>query len=359
VSEVMSASNFTSVQGSAILGVRYSLPEQSLTYAELETRFGGVTMKKVLSGTGIRNRRVATDGKCGSDFAYAAATQLLEEEGIDRASIDLLIMCTQTPDYLLPTTACVLHDRLGLKKDCACFDINLGCSQYVYALSVAHSMIVAGVASRALVLTGDTLSRTLHPRDKAVVPLLADGGSATLVGPAAAGQGFLRFKLGTDGSGHRHLMIPAGGSRLPRNSETVREIQDADGNVRSQETLYMNGAAIFHFSISVVPPTIHELLAAQGMTLDQIDLCLFHQANKFMLDYLVRKLGLPPEKTHYFIEEVGNTSGTTVPIVLREAWLAGKIAPGKMVLLIGFGVGLSWAATLIRWPDASARPVVA
>lgn len=340
--------------GTSILAVRYALPAGTLAFEELEARFGPEVMKRVLSGTGIRHRRVTRDGMCGSDFAFEAATELIREEGVDRESIDLLIMCTQTPDYLLPTTACVLHERLGLKKNCACFDINLGCSQYVYALSVAHSMIVAGVASRALVLTGDTLSRTLHPKDKAVVPLLADGGSATLVGRTPAGQGFLGFKLGTDGSGHRHLMIPAGGFREPRSAETARETTDADGNVRTRETLFMNGAAIFHFSISVVPPTIQELLAELRLQMEEVDLFLFHQANKYMLDYLAKKLKLPPEKTFYFLEEIGNTSGTTVPIVLREAWRAGKVVPGKLVMLISFGVGLSWAATVIRWPAGSA-----
>lgn len=347
----MNQSSANPAGGTSILAVRYALPANTLSFEELEQRFGGQTMKRVLSGTGIRTRRIAAEGVCGSDFAFEAATSLLNEEGIDRQSIDLVIMCTQTPDYLLPTTACVLHERLGLKQQCACFDINLGCSQYVYALSVAHSMIMAGVASKALVLTGDTLSRTLHPKDKAVVPLLADGGSATLVGRTAPGSGFLRFKLGTDGSGHRHLMIPASGFREPRSAETAREITDADGNVRTRETLFMNGAAIFHFSISVVPPTVTAILAEQQLRIEDVDLFLFHQANKYMLDYLVKKLKVPAEKTFFFLEDIGNTSGTTVPVVLREAWRAGKVGPGKIILLMGFGVGLSWAATVIRWPD--------
>ena len=341
----------TATRSTGILAVRYSLPETSLTHAELEGRFGVDAMKRVVSGTGIRNRRVVRDGRTGADFAFTAAEQLLAEEKIDRNSIDLVIMCTQTPDYLLPTTACVLHERLALKNECACFDINLGCSQYVYALSVAHSMIMAGTASRALVLTGDTMSRTVHPQDKAVVPLLADGGSATLVGPVPAGRGFLRFRLGTDGSSHRNLMTPAGGYRTPRSPQTAIERTDADGNVRSDDSLYMNGPAIFHFSISVVPPTIAKLLADLSLTMADIDLFLFHQANKFMLDYLVKKMAIPAERTFFFIEEIGNMSGSSVPIVLTEAWKAGKIVPGKKVLLIAFGVGLSWGATVITWPE--------
>jgi 3-oxoacyl-[acyl-carrier-protein] synthase III len=340
-------------QNTGILATAFTLPEEVLTYEELEDRFGAKTMKKVLSGAGIRNRRIAPPDVCGSDLAYDAASRLLSYHEIDPQSIDLLIFCTQTPDYFLPTTACVLHKRLNLKRECACFDINLGCSQYVYALSVAHSMIASKVASRALVLTGDTLGRTLHPMDRSVVPLLGDGGSATLVGEVPEGQGFLGFELGTDGSGSEYLMIPAGGFRIPISEETGREVTDSEGNVRTQQNLYMNGAAIFHFAISVVPEVVRRVLDKHSLSIDDIDLFLFHQANKFMLDYLLKKLNISPDKTHFFLEDVGNSSGTTVPAVLTEAWRANKIRPGALVLLVGFGVGLSWAATIVRWPENS------
>ena len=337
----------------AILATEYELGSEVLSFEQLEERFGAGPMRKVFSGSGIRNRRVAPRGVCGSDLALAAAERLLAERSLDRAGIDLVIHCTQSPDYFLPTTACVLHQRLRLSTQCACFDLNLGCSQYIYALSVAHSMISAGVSRRALVLTGDTMSQTVNPRDRSIVPLLGDGGSATLVGPAPAGHGFLGFELGTDGSGHKYLMMPAGGFRLPVSAETAIEITDAEGNTRSPQNLYMNGAAIFHFAITVVPQTIERLLARLGLTLDQMDLVLFHQANKFMLDYLLKKLKIPPEKTHIFLEDIGNTSGSTMPILLKEAGRAGKLKPGALVLMIVFGVGLSWAATVMRWADGA------
>lgn len=337
----------------AILATEYELGSEVLSFERLEERFGAGPMRKVFSGSGIRNRRVAPRGVCGSDLAWAAAERLLAERSIDRAGIDLVIHCTQSPDYFLPTTACVLHQRLRLSTQCACFDLNLGCSQYVYALSVAHSMISAGVSRRALVLTGDTMSQTVNPRDRSIVPLLGDGGSATLVGPAPAGQGFLGFELGTDGSGHKYLMMPAGGFRLPVSAETAIETTDAEGNTRSPQNLYMNGAAIFHFAITVVPQTIERLLERLGLTLDQMDLVLFHQANKYMLDYLLKKLNIPPEKTHIFLEDIGNTSGSTMPILLKEAGRAGKLKPGALVLMIVFGVGLSWAATAMRWADGT------
>jgi len=339
------------IRSTGILATDFELPETVLTYQELEERFGSETMQKVLSGAGIRNRRVAPPGVCGSDFAYAAAERLITQHGIDRGSIDLLVFCTQSADYFMPSTSCVLHERLKLSKKCASFDVNLGCSQYVYALSIAHGMILSGSASRALVLTGDTMTRTLHPKDRAVVPLMGDGGSATLLGEVPAEQGFLGFELGTDGTGHQYLMIPAGGFRQPVSAETAKETVDGEGNVRTPQNLYMNGVAIFHFAITVVPETIRNLLAKLSLTMADIDLFLFHQANKYMLDYLHKKLKIPPEKSHFFIEEVGNTSGSTIPILLTDAWRAGKIRPGARVLMIGFGVGLSWAATVIRWPD--------
>src|SRR5262249_34987761 len=157
------------------------LGSETLSFEELEHRFGAEAMRKVYTGSGIRTRRVASPGVCGSDLAFAAADRLLTRTRTARDSIDLLIHCTQTPDYLLPTTACLLQQRLGLSKQIAAFDINLGCTQYVYALSVAHSMIVSGVANRALVLTGDTMSRTLHPKDRSLVPILGDAGTATLL----------------------------------------------------------------------------------------------------------------------------------------------------------------------------------
>ena len=193
------------------------------------------------------------------------------------------------------------------------------------------------------------MTRTIHPRDRMIVPILGDAGSASIVVPSADGAcGFLGFELGTDGSGAKHLMIPASGFRQPRSAETAADITDAEGNTRSAENLYMNGAAIFHFAISTVPPTIQKLLGKLGMTLDDLDLVLFHQANQYMLDYLYKKLKIPAEKAFCHLENVGNTSGSTLPLVLTEAIRHGRVKPGAKVLLIGFGVGLSWAATVFR-----------
>ena len=344
--------------GSALIAVNSSLGSEDLTYADIEQRFGAEAAAKVLKGSGIRNRKIAPRGVCGSDLAWQAADELLNRTETDRASVDLLIHCTQSPDYLMPTTACLLQERLGLSKQTASFDINLGCSQYVYALSVAHSMIAAGVATKALVTTGDTMSHTVNPKDRSIVPILADAGSASLLAIAdkdPGAPGFLGFDLGTDGSGAKHLMLPASGFRQPHSAETAVEVTDSEGNTRSAENFYMNGAAVFHFAITVVPTSIHRLLTKLGLNLDSIDLVIFHQANQYMLDYLAKKLKLPPEKTFFFLENVGNTSGSTIPVVLTEAIRQGRIKAGMLVLVIGFGVGLSWGSGVFRVGEELAR----
>jgi 3-oxoacyl-[acyl-carrier-protein] synthase-3 len=340
----------------SILAVAYRLGGDRVTYGDVAARFGEEAAAKVLKGSGIRNRYVAPKGVCGSDLALAAAEELFNANPEARERVDIHIHCTQSPDYFLPTTACLLHEKLGLKKECASFDINLGCSQYIYALSVADAMLTAGLGSLALVTTGDTMSQTVNPRDRSLVPILGDAGSATLVGKAEEGTGFLGFSMGTDGSGAKHLMLPAGGFRMPKSAETAVESTDTEGNVRSPENLYMNGAAIFHFAITVVPATVKKLLAQLGLEMEDIGLFLFHQANQYMLDYLVKKMAIPREKTFFHLDETGNTSGSTMPVVLAEAVRAGKVHAGAKILMIVFGVGLSWAATVMTAPAVLCAP---
>lgn len=345
------------MKSSTILAIEPEVGEQLLTNEQLEQRFGAEIIQKVATTVGIKNRRVAAPGTCGSDLAYNAARRLLDRNDVDPQSIDLLIFCTQSPDYWLPTTACILQDRLKLNSRCAAFDINLGCTQYVYGLSVAHSMIAAGCATRALVLTGDTMTHTINPKDRALVPLMGDAGSATLLEAVEEGKGFLGFELGTDGSGHQYLMIPAGGARHPISPETSIETEDIDGNVRTPENLYMNGVAIFHFALSVVPKAIQSLLTKVSLGMEDVDLFLFHQANKFMIDHLIKKLKIPPTKTHFYIENVGNTSGSTLPLLMADAHRAGKLKPRSTVLAAAFGVGLSWGATVMKWGGGSVQTI--
>lgn len=341
----------------AIIASSYYVPEHKLTHADIVTRYGEDMARKIADSSGILERRVAAAGECASDLAVRAAEDLLTAHRIDRGTIDLIIFATQTPDYLLPTTACLIQERLKVPTTCAAFDINLGCSQYVYSLAVAHSMIEAGLARRALVMTGDTVSRILHPQDRAVVPLFGDAGTATLLEAAPQGQGFLRFKLGTDGKGAPFLMWPTSGMRQPRTTESAQVVTDKNGSSRRADDMAMDGAAVFVFTLKTVPKLVEDLLAAENMTVADVDLFIFHQASEMIVESSAKKLKIPREKLHYKLHDVGNSGGSTVGIALTDAWLKGRIKPGMRVVLSAFGVGLSWAGTVIHWPENFLGPV--
>lgn len=341
----------------AIIASSYYVPERRLTHAELVARFGGEAMRKIAESSGILERRVAASDECASDLALRAARDLFGKFPAARENIDLLIFATQTPDYLLPTTACLLQEKLGLSSNCAAFDINLGCSQYVYSLAVAHSMIDAGLANRALVMTGDTVSRILNPQDRAVVPLFGDAGTATLVARASAGEGFLKFRLGTDGKGAPFLIWPVSGLRQPRTAETSRLATDKSGSARSAEDMFMDGAAVFVFTLKTVPRLVEQLVADAGLMLNQVDLFIFHQASEMIVESSAKKLGIPRGKLHYKLHDVGNSGGSTVGVALTDAWLKGRLKPGMTVVLSAFGVGLSWSGAVVRWPQSTLGPV--
>jgi len=340
-----------------IVASSYYVPHKRLKHEELITRYGEESARKIAESSGIWERRVAEPDECASDLALRAANNLLDHHKIDRSSIDLLTFATQTPDYLLPTTACILQERLKLPTSCAAFDINLGCSQYVYSLAVAHSMITAGLVQRALVMTGDTVSRILNPQDRAVVPLFGDAGTATLLERCEPEQGFLGFKMGTNGKGAPYLIWPTSGLRKPRSEETSRISADKSGNMRREDDMAMDGAAIFVFTLKTVPKMIEDLLTDAAMTVDDIDLFVFHQASELIVETSAKKLKIPRAKLHYKLHDVGNSGGSTVAVALTDAWIKGRIKPGMKIVLSAFGVGLSWAGTIMRWPENALGPV--
>lgn len=323
------------------------LPDATLTNDMLAQEFADWSAQKILDKTGIARRHIAAAGETASDLACHAAEKLFADHEIDRAGIDFLILCTQAPDHLLPSGACVLQHRLGLPTSCGALDINLGCSGFVYALAMAQGLVEAGIRSQVLILTADTYSKLINPRDRSVRTLFGDGAAASVV--TRADQPALGpFVLGTDGSGADNLIVPAGGMRLPRSAATAIEREDASGNWRSDNDLFMDGAQIVQFTLGAVPRAMHELLTTAGKTLDDIDHVIFHQANKFMLDALRRKLKIPEEKFVVEIDTVGNTVSSTIPIAIARARQAGRVKPGDLALLLGFGVGYSWAGTLAR-----------
>lgn len=329
-------------------GIASHLPARVVTNDELAPEVGW-TAADILAKTGIAARHVAGADECVSDLTTVAAEKLLTAYGVDRASLDFLILCTQTPDHFLPATACIVHARLGLSTRCAAFDINQGCSGYVYALALASSLIRSGMARRGLVLTGDNYTKFIHPRDRSVRTLFGDAGTATLIGATDA-PGLDPFVLGTDGKGACNLIIPAGATRRPHDDATAREETDASGNVRSAENLFMNGQQIFQFTLQRVPELFAETLQRASLTLADIDWFVLHQANAFMLDHLQQKLRLPPDKVVRFLRDTGNTVSSTIPLALEDAARRGALQAGQRVMLAGFGVGYSWGATLVRWP---------
>jgi 3-oxoacyl-[acyl-carrier-protein] synthase-3 len=343
----------------ALTALHHCVPARRLTEAELEARFGAKNVQSIAKLSGIRERRIVEPGMTAADLAWAAADRLLAAHVVPRETIDLLIVTTQTGDYQIPGTAYVLHERLGLAKNCAAYDLNQGCAAYPYALALAQGLFATGVAQRALILNTDALSGVIHPQDRTLVTLHGDGAVATLLEPATSDEGLLGFHFGTDSSGWRYLCMPASGARQPRDKNTRREIADDTGNVRTDEHFQMNGQAIFHFAIHQVPIVVREALAKFGVTLADLDLVILHQANRFMIEQIYKQLGVPPEKQFYFLENVGNLSGAATPAALSEAVRQGRVKPGALILLAAFGVGLSWGLALVRIGAGGLAPIAA
>jgi len=335
-----------------VSALTYYLPERVVTNEDLQRENPDWDMSRIAGKVGIQQRHIAGPNETSSDLAYSAGRRLLDGIGIDAQSIDAVIFCTQTPDYLLPTSACVLQHRLGVRQDAAAFDINQGCSGYVYGLALAKSMIAGGLASKVLFLTGETYSKLIHPRDRTVRVLFGDAGSATLITAGNANDATLGARigpavLGSDGSGADNLIVRAGGARLAKSAQTSVEETDAIGCTRTPEHLFMDGQAITTFAIQRVPQLLDQLQSRAGLTSDAIRWYVFHQANSFMNERLRGRLKLPADRVPTYIENVGNTVVNTIPIVLREH--GASFAKGDVAALVGFGVGYSWGATVLEW----------
>jgi 3-oxoacyl-[acyl-carrier-protein] synthase-3 len=334
----------------AIVAIEYHLPEQCLTNKQLAAEFPEWSVEKIEEKTGIAERRIAAEGECASDLGSTAAQRLFESGVCKPADVDYLLFCTQSPDYFLPTSACGMQKRLGIPTSAGALDFNLGCSGYVYGLGLAKALVETGQATNVLLVTAETYSKFIHPRDKSVRTLFGDAGAATLVRGVAEDTEFIGpFLYGTDGSGAQNLIVPTGGMRQRTAAPSEEATVDSDGNLRSEANLYMNGPEIFAFTLRVVPKAVQELLARAGKNLGDIDLYVFHQANQYMLEHLRKKLKIPVEKFFVGMSHCGNTVSCTIPIALKQAANEGRIQPGHLVMLVGFGVGYSWAATLIRW----------
>lgn len=324
-----------------ISAIDYYLPEKVLTNEELSRLFPEWPVEKIMDKTGIERRHIAGPAECSSDLGENAARKLFASGAIAPDAVDFLLLCTQSPDYFLPTTACVLQARLGIPSSAGALDINLGCSGFVYGLGLAKGLIESGQAKNVLFITAETYSKYLEPTDKGVRTIFGDAGAAALISASRdETEGIFIPNYGSDGSGMENLIVSAGGMRHPLSDSATAD---------SSPVLRMNGPEVFSFSLARVPPSIANALANSGLSMAEIDLFVFHQANSFMLSHLQKKCGIPGEKFFVSFSDIGNTVSCTIPIALKRAEASGALKKGMFVLLSGFGVGYSWASCVVRW----------
>lgn len=342
----MSGRAVTSVDA-YIAAVDYALPARQVTNAELARQHPEWRMNQVALRSGVDTRHWCAPSETALDLGEAACRTLLTRTGFERDRIDAVLFCTQSPDYVMPPNACLLQHKLDLPRSVAALDYSLACSGFIYGLYLANALVRSRAARHVLLVTAETYSKWMHPGDRGPATLFGDGAAATLVSVGAPGIG--GFGLGSDGSGAASFMVPAGGARRPRSSETSKAELDRSGNLRSAQDIYMDGAAVLDFVKKEVPALVRALLSREQLTLDEIDLVMFHQGSRLTLDYLHKALRVPAHKQFDNLAAVGNTVSASIPIALRAAERQGRLKPGMRVLLVGFGVGLSWGACVVDW----------
>ncbi len=334
--------------------IEYYLPPRVLNNPQLCEIAPNWSPAKIQSKTGIEERRISDEEELSSDLAVKAVTKLFESGACQPEDIDYLMLCTQSPDYFLPTTACLLQNRLGLRTSCGALDFNLGCSGFIYGLGMAKGLIETGQVQNVLLVTAETYTKFITPTDMSVRTLFGDASAATLITAQKPPDGKIPaigpFVYGTDGRGAKNLIVETGGMRKPvAGFASGGGDEDADEHVLIPPTLYMNGPEIFLFTLDAVPDLVSGICARAEITFDDVDLFIFHQANEYMLRHLRDKIEIPPERFYVSMSHCGNTVSSTIPIALKEAHKAGRLKPGDRVMLVGFGVGYSWGATMLRW----------
>jgi len=343
------------VSNVAIRGIACAVSEECICNDSYAEKYGAENVSKFIAMTGVKSRYVAAPEQTASDFAFVAAEQLFAKLGWDKHDVDGIIFVTQSPDYPLPATACVLQHRLGLGKNCLAFDINLGCSGFVYGLFVAASLCHEKSIRRILVCGGDISTRGISPDDKSMGMLFGDSGFAVALeyDPSVSPWHFL-FR--TDGSGFKHIIVPAGGARRPKGDKTLREF--GEGVWRGDHHLFINGGEVFDFTISEVPLSIKQLMASVPWTPEQADYLVLHQANHFILKNIARMTKFPMEKVPVSMDRYGNTSVTSIPITLCDTFGGKDLEAGnRKVVMSGFGVGLSWGVLALEMDPSVCLPI--
>ena len=335
-----------------IYDIEYFVPSKRLSNNDLSAINPDWNLDRIYGKTGISNRYLANKDQTATDLAVEAGRLLLEKNSDLKGTVDYLILCTQSSDYYLPSSACLIQERLGLKQTIGAIDINQGCSGFVYSLGLAKGLIETNQAKNILVITADTYSKYINEKDKSVKTLFGDAAACTLIKAIDESDGeFVSNPVyGTNGKGAQHLIVPDGGARNPISDTSYIETKDDSNNIRNQANIFMNGKQIFTFTLSAVPNVFKEILEKESITIDDIDVVIFHQANKFRLDSLQKKLKIPEEKMHRSYQEFGNTVSSTIPIGLKKEIVKNKNKRGsRTALLLGFGVGLSWAGNIVKY----------
>lgn len=327
-------------------GISYYLPEKTLSNEEINKDFPEWSVDKISSKTGIYNRHIAANDETVSDMGVKASQKLFNEWGINKGEIDFIILCTQSPDYFLPTTACILQSKLELSPAIGAIDINMGCSGYVYGLSFAKGLLQSRSASNVLLVTSEAYSKYIHNQDKSNRTIFGDAATATLISSDNINDlGTLKdFVFETDGSGYNSLIVKNGAGKHP--SQDGVDVYVDGVFEKNDNNLYMNGKDIFNFTAERVPVLVDNLLKRNHLTKEEIDLFVFHQANKYMMNFMRKKINIDEEKFFVYLENVGNTVSSTIPIALYHANSQGKLKGN--ILLAGFGVGLSLAGVIIQ-----------
>lgn len=329
-----------------IKAISYYLPEQVLTNEDLLKDFPEWSIDKVTAKVGVTSRHLASDNETAGDLAEKAARNLFNEYSINPREIDFILFCTQSPDYYLPSTACILQHKLGIPTYAGAFDYNLGCSGCIYGMAVAKGLVSAGIAKNILLLTAETYNKYIHPKDKGNRSIFGDGAAACLISTNGIAE-IKEFVLGTDGSGAKNLIVKSGCSRY---KEKQNDYQiDEEGHIESSDYLYMNGGSIFNFTLDTVPTMVKQLLERNELKKDEIDYYVFHQANKFMLNTIRKVCVLPKDKFYINMETTGNTVSSTVMIGLKDCIESRIIHKDMKVMVTGFGVGLSWGGVILNF----------
>jgi len=320
----------------AIVGIGSYLPERVLTNADLE-QMVDTSDEWIVTRTGIRERRIAAAGQATSDLAVEAARRALESSGVDGSAIDMLVIGTSSPDYIFPSSAALAQAKLGLA--CPAFDVMAACTGFIYALHAAAAAIESGRAERALVIGADALTRHVDFEDRSTCVLFGDGAGAVVLA-ASEEPGVESIVLGADGTGAEMLQIPAGGSAAPATPELLAE---------RQQYIRMNGNEVFKFAVRVIPTATREALAASGHTVNDLEWVVPHQANQRIMATIAQRLHMPEERVFSNIETTGNTSAASIPLALDDLYTGGRLEPGNLLALVGFGAGLTWGAAIVRW----------